>query len=292
MNKIIARMRGGLGNQLFILAFAYYIAELNNENAVIELDTREYKTYKIRDFELFKLIDDSKLSIMYEAEKHPFYDITREMFHVIQRLNRNETNSIKWLSRLGYYYSRRSPLSVPLTNANTAFVYGYYQNSEIASRVRKRLLEHIPSNTVSINGYDPSKPSIAISIRWGQDYVDAGWPICDAEYFRKGIQHIIEQKYKDKEVQVLVFSDEIEKAIQSNLHEKAIFVKGLSSAEQMKLMMTCDDYVIANSSFSWWGAFLGRKEDSIVVLPKYWYEHGGKTRDTKLLYENTYIMED
>ncbi len=284
-------MRGGLGNQLFILAFAYYIAELNNENAVIELDTREYKTYKIRDFELFKLIDDSKLSIMDEAEKHPFYDITREMFHVIQRLNRNETNSIKWLSRLGYYYSRRSPISIPQSNANTAFVYGYYQNSEIATRVRKRLLEHIPSNTVSIDGYDPSEPSIAISIRWGQDYVDAGWPICDAEYFRKGIQYIIDQKY-NKGVQILVFSDEIEKAVQSNLHEKAIFVKGLSSAEQMKLMMTCDDYVIANSSFSWWGAFLGRKEDSIVVLPKYWYEHGDKTSDTKLLYENTYIMED
>ena len=285
-------MRGGLGNQLFILAFAYYLAELNNEQAIIELDTREYKTYKVRDFELFKLIDDSKLSILNEDEKHLFYDITREVFHVAQRLYRNETKSIKWLSRLGYYYSRRSPLSVPLTNANTAFVYGYYQNSEIASRVRKRLLEHIPPNTVSIDGYDPSKPSIAISIRWGQDYVDAGWPICRADYFHKGIQKVIDQKYKNQDIQILVFSDEIAKAKEANLHKNAIYVKGLSSAEQMKLMMTCDDYVIANSSFSWWGAFLGREEDSIVVMPKYWYEGNVLTESTELMYENTVIVEE
>ena len=285
-------MRGGLGNQLFILAFAYYLTELNNEQAIIELDTREYKTYKVRDFELFKLIDDSKLSILNEDEKHLFYDITREVFHVAQRLYRNETNSIKWLSRLGYYYSRRSPLSVPLTNANTAFVYGYYQNSEIASRVRKRLLEHIPPNTVSIDGYDPSKPSIAISIRWGQDYVDAGWPICRADYFHKGIQKVIDQKYKNQDIQILVFSDEIAKAKEANLHKNAIYVKGLSSAEQMKLMMTCDDYVIANSSFSWWGAFLGREEDSIVVMPKYWYEGNVLTESTELMYENTVIVEE
>ena len=52
MGKIVARMRGGLGNQLFILACAYYVKGICDTDTEIVLDTREYKNYKVRNFEI------------------------------------------------------------------------------------------------------------------------------------------------------------------------------------------------------------------------------------------------
>ena len=90
MHKLIVRMRGGLGNQLFILAFAYYISKKYSFDPEIILDTREYKTFKLRNFELSELISDDSVSLIKESRGYFFYDITRTLFHVAQRINRKE----------------------------------------------------------------------------------------------------------------------------------------------------------------------------------------------------------
>ncbi len=283
-------MRGGLGNQLFILAFAYYIAKINNEEAVIVIDTREYDTYKIRNFELFDLVEDTKLIMSNSSERHPVYDLTRKLFHVAQWLNRNETSSISLLGKLGLYYGRRSPRNIPCCHAKESFIYGYFQDVDITNQVRDRLINNINIEGISVDGFDCNKPAIAVSIRWGQDYVDAGWPICRSQYFKDGIDYIIEKKYKKQDVQVLIFSDEIDKAKEVQIYPDALFIEGLSSTEQIAIMMQCSDYVLANSSFSWWGAYLGKRDDSIVIMPEYWYEGNVLTKDTKLVYENCIII--
>ena len=104
--KWIVRMRGGIGNQLFILAYAYKQVR-NDVQTEIILDTREYKKYKIRDFELLRLMNDSRIKLLSEKENTFFYDLTREFFHFCQRLIKRETNSICFLSCFGLYYGRR-----------------------------------------------------------------------------------------------------------------------------------------------------------------------------------------
>ena len=69
LQNIVVRMRGGLGNQLFILAFAYWISDQNAGNVPITLDVREYRHFKLRQFELLELIkDDSIRGKMYEQK--------------------------------------------------------------------------------------------------------------------------------------------------------------------------------------------------------------------------------
>ena len=292
MDKIIARMRGGLGNQLFILAFAYCVAESNNSQAEIKLDIREYKKYKIRNFELLEMLNDSLVSVMEEKEVSLLYEFGMKIFHVAQRLNRNDTNSIKYLSKIGLYFARRSPSCICESKVKKAYIYGYFQTAEVANRAKDRIKKSLKKQEILVDGYDANKYSIAISIRWGEDYVKQGWPICSAEYYRKGIDYILSKRNLTRDdVQVLVFSDEIEKVRDESIFDGAIYIQEKNPSRQLAIMMSCDDYVIANSSFSWWGAFLGNNEDKIVVMPEYWYADGQPTATTKLLYENVEIIK-
>ncbi len=290
MVKIVARMRGGLGNQLFILAYAYALAEQGGKDMEIVLDTREYETFKIRNYELKEVIRDPQVRMLSDQDKSRFYDLTREMFHASQRLIRKETGSIRMLSGMGLYYGRRNAEFCRLKSKKKNYVYGYFQDERIAGALKKRIGKELILPEVDVPSGENGRPRIAVSIRIGQDYRDQGWPICDAVYFQKGIQHILAQKYLGQKVDVLVFSDEPEQAKAMNLAEDAYFAEGLSPTEQLALMAKCDDFVISNSSFSWWGAYLGAKEDSIVVMPKDWYQWHGKTAETKLVYRNAVIL--
>jgi hypothetical protein len=71
-----------------------------------------------------------------------------------------------------------------------------------------------------------------------------------------------------------VFSDDMA-FVRQNLphHVKAIFVDNndaTASHEDLRLMSACHHHIIANSSFSWWGAWLNPRPDKMVIAPKHW----------------------
>lgn len=290
MAKIIARMRGGLGNQLFILAYAYALAEQGGKETEIVLDIREYETFRIRNYELTGLIRDPRVRLYSESDRSRFYDLSRECFHISQRLIRRETGSIRALAGLGLYYGRRNADFCSLKKRNRNYIYGYFQDERTARELKKRLGKEFVLPECEAFAGEGDCRRIAVSIRCGQDYRDQGWPICPAEYYRNGIKYILEKKYPGQKTEILVFSDEPEQIRKMNLADHVTYVEGLSPTEQLSLMSRCDDFVIANSSFSWWGAYLGAAEDSIVMMPEDWYQWNGKTRDTKLIYKNTVIL--
>ena len=69
----------------------------------------------------------------------------------------------------------------------------------------------------------------------------------------------------------LVFSDDIEWCKQSPLFKGCEFSEGKDEVEDLNLMMSCKSHIIANSSFSWWGAWLGINPDKKVIAPKQWF---------------------
>lgn len=289
MKKIIARMRGGLGNQLFIIAFAFYVRRLNYTDCPILVDVREYNRYKVRNFELLSLIKEDSISF-FTNHFSIFYDVTRELFHIDQKLNRKDTKSLSWLSKYGLYYGRRSAIGAKQALTTTSYIYGYFQDAEMVFKVRDELITHIISPVKSKSF--TSNNRVAVSIRCGDDYIKQGWPICTKEYYQKGLNYILEKKRFGKDVQILVFSDVVEKAKKIINDNRAVFVCDLSPSEQLTIMAQCNDFVIANSSFSWWGALLGLKKDSIVVMPEFWYSTREKTINTRLYYEKATIICD
>lgn len=123
------------------------------------------------------------------------------------------------------------------------------------------------------------KPVIAISIRRG-DYVDNPcYDLLSASYY----YHALLTHFPDyKDFNIIFFSDDIGYCkVQFECLPNAFFAEGLSPIEQLCLMAQCQHFIIANSTFSWWGAYLGEKEGSKVIRPYYLFAGKLAGNDTK-----------
>ena len=111
--------------------------------------------------------------------------------------------------------------------------------------------------------------------------------IIPVEYYLKAVDLI---KAKTSEIKLLIFSDDIEWAKKHFKFPNTEFVSGDISEthfEDLYLMSVCKHNIIANSSFSWWGAWLNENPDKIVIAPKNWFNKGPK--DTYDLYPEGWI---
>lgn len=291
MQKIIVRMRGGLGNQLFILAFAYQvISYIKNDEYELILDNREYETYKTRNFEILGLISNNKIRLYNDIEdKSIKYEITRKLYHIIQKFQNQNQKMSSFLSQFGLLYSKRSASGFQINNISPIYIYGYFQDATMAFNVKNQLMKDIHFSNAQIKSLF-NHPCISVSIRCGQDYIKQGWPIAKSEYFKKAINNIIQRKYNNQAVNILIFTDDIDKAKKMSFEQSVTFVENKSALEQLEMMSFCNDFVISNSSFSWWGAFLGLKDNSIVIAPEKWYSYKEKTKDTLLMYKHIEIL--
>lgn len=104
--------------------------------------------------------------------------------------------------------------------------------------------------------------------------------ICSPEYYRAAIRHmaeVTEQPY------FFVFSDDMDWVRQHlQIDYECQYIEHNSGAESyndMRLMSMCRHHIIANSSFSWWGAWLNQRIDKIVVAPQQWFMNDNITQD-------------
>lgn len=295
MRKIITRVRGGLGNQLFIISYALYLKSVMNESEIY-VDIREYKTYKIRNYELDKLVLSESLKeyIPSNDKQRMYYSIWMNLLHirmyVLSRLKLPFVNNKKVELFTGVFYNT-SLFEIDEIKHNKIYVYGYFVDVKPLLPIRNSLVElfEIKARTDTYNRYlseiDKSVHTIAISMRFGKDYLQNHWPICGKEYYSKALGKI----ERDSSV-LFVFSDVIERAKELFVEKNnVVFVEKCDPTQQLSLMMKCDDYIISNSTFSWWGAFLGHKENRVICAPKMW--HNKETIHSRFYYENMVIIE-
>jgi len=133
--------------------------------------------------------------------------------------------------------------------------------------------------------------SCAIHIRYG-DYDNDYHPIMTAEYYRQAIS-IIKERGCDK---FYIFSDDIEKAMSTiNAASKGInglFVQTNSygTMPDFYSMRKCQHFIIANSTYSWWAAWLGEYEDKIVIAPRKWFGEVAKLSSEDLYCKNWIVL--
>lgn len=170
-------------------------------------------------------------------------------------------------------------------------LFGYFQTEKYFKHCRDRVLQEftfknqtLVDNCRNFLNQVSSNPKVAIHIRRG-DYVGMQeiHSLCPAEYYDNGLHYI--QHQLNTKIDVVVFSDDIAWCKQNlmSLGQKynLIFDQETQSEvnyhehqEQSLIMMSlCDHFVIANSSFSWWGAWLSTNSNKIVVAPSRWYGH-------------------
>lgn len=266
------RINGGLGNQLFQYAAAYALSKKMNVPMLVDIS--EAIKYQIHPLRLDKLSCSAHFSI-----KLNVFD--RVLMHP-----RIVPYSSKLSSR--YYLEpdlRYRDLSSSVVGGT--FLNGYFQCELYFKEYRKELLkEFFPNKDFSfyqreIKEKIQSTNSLSIHIRRG-DYVSnpdafSVHGICDEEYFSRSIEYFEEQNIINEKTVLFVFSDDIEWCA-DNLHFPfdTVFVKGDSESPEldMWLMSYCDNHIISNSTFSWWGAWINDKKDKVVVAPEKWFANG------------------
>lgn len=105
----------------------------------------------------------------------------------------------------------------------------------------------------------------AINIRRGDYLIYSDYhPVITPEYCYKASEKIETNHY-------LIISDDIEWCRNNLKFENSTFLEGYKPHEQLWIMSLCRNFIISNSSFSWWGSYLSRNKNKIVVAPKTWF---------------------
>ena len=262
---VIVRFQGGIGNQLFQYAF-YKKLEHIGKDVYADLNTFGYRTEK-REYQLPLL--------GLEVREAP-YNIIRKMFPIGEdiwsKVLRNtvfKKHCIK--DRDSQVFDEK------FYEYDNIYLSGYWQTEKYFGDIKDNILNNINfasidnSDNVSVLKKIRRTNSISIHIRFG-DYIENPMykDICTRDYY---ISAINEMKKKCTDSRLFVFSDDGEKAREflGNLQYDLVdFNTGDSSYYDMYLMSQCKHNIIANSSYSWWGAYLNKNPYKIVIAPSLW----------------------
>lgn len=171
--------------------------------------------------------------------------------------------------------------------ASDIYISGYFQSEKYFSAYRGDIINNltlkIPLDEPSLELMQQIKNSISVSlhIRRG-DYLNFSniYHICSIEYYKKAVDYISNKIGEN--ITVFVFSDDIAWARENlNVNFETIFVDFNNNKPyfDMELMRNCKHNITANSTFSWWGAWLNENKNKIVIAPQRWFNNELKNND-------------
>ena len=265
---IIVQITGGLGNQMFQYAYA---KALEQRGYRVKLDKSELETYKIHGgYQLDKY--NIGLECVTEREVKAYFT-TQFPFKLLDKLGLRTSNLIKEKSLL---------FDINLLNVkDDSYLSGYFQCERYFTNIRNLLLKEfcikgelsfytreIQDNIIK------TTESCSIHIRRG-DFISNKSNIihgaCSLGYYQDSISYL-QDNFKG--LNYFVFSDDITWVKENIQLENITYIESQerrSPHEDLFLMSLCDHNIIANSTFSWWGAWLNQNDNKIVLAPRRWF---------------------
>jgi hypothetical protein len=278
MTILSCKLMGGLGNQLFQI-FATISLALSTGKIFLFPYSDTLTTGITRPTYWYSLLD--KL-INNTTRTHPD-DVNSRIF------------SLPQIGEKGFEYDELMSIRVNLEK-NPACLHGYFQSYKYFEKYYETIIqiiglrakqEDIRNKTTLLHG---GTPTVSLHFRLG-DYVSkqSHHPIMSIKYYMGALHHIIDQLGSDT-FRVIYFGEKDDEAtikiciqILSKKFPKLEFVKAdlEEDWEQMLLMSCCTHNIIANSSFSWWGAYFNQNPDKIVCYPARWFGPAMQNHNTK-----------
>lgn len=275
---IIVKVIGGLGNQMFQYAAGRALAI--RHNCELKLDTTSFENYAHHQgFELNSVfgIDSLKLD-QKELDMLLGWRRLKIANALIRRWQGLQFGNPKIINEPHFHYWHGWENLV-----GSIYITGYWQSERYFINQGEQIRNDFKFNkSLDIQSEEFAKQisdvnSISLHIRRG-DYVSNPKNMeihgfCGSTYYEEAIKHLV-TKYGD--VKLFIFSDDIEwvrKNINLGMY-KHTFVNhntGINSWRDMKLMSLCKHNIIANSSFSWWAAWLNKNPSKTVIAPKNWF---------------------
>lgn len=280
---LIVRIWEGLGNQMFQYAFARALSLRRHEEVKLDVEKVFQNRYEKGHIERSYGLNSFQIQLS-EAEKGDL-----QAFSFLGCSSFLETIHCQLAAhRLGKYqfYEETMENFAPkqIYLSKNCYIKGYFQNERYFKQYREILLKELsPKREIQLSdklqNILSSQKTISVHIRRG-DYVKIHIALPDAYYYNC-FQYIREHMGKD--YVYLVFTDDpvwVRRHI--NFPESAYYVseeESLKDYEELVVMSRCMHNIIANSTFSWWGAWLNQNPDKTVIAPKRWFLKRGYEDD-------------
>ncbi len=274
---IISQVIGGLGNQMFQYAVGRSLALRNN--TTLRLDVSGFENYGLHQgFELHRVFACSvELASAKDVQKILGWQSSPKIRKFLLRLNLTVQHR-KGLIVEPYFNYWPEVIHTP----RDSYLTGYWQSEKYfkdnAASIRSDFTFRLPLDTrnrelaATIDQVD----AVSLHIRRG-DYANnsktyAKHGLCSLDYYHAAVKYVAERV---ESPQFFVFSDDMT-WVRENLkiNFPCQFVEhnqGENSYIDMQLMSLCKHHIIANSSFSWWGAWLNPSLTKIVIAPQKWF---------------------
>ena len=268
---VVMEYAGGMGNQLFQFALAKL---LEYRGCAVMTDITHYSYINMRRFELDRIFRNCYFK--YASNE------MREYFVMKDRVSKMENLGKRYVYiEPDVYHCEQYSVSEEWGRIKRGIVQGYFQTYLFADEIRDILLECLEfpkTNDKRLHLLAEEMRgcnSVSIHIRRG-DYLTESERrkegICDMEYYSNAIQMIMESV---KDAHFYFFSDDVSWCMENIRIGGAVYLNSKLFEHHedwydMYLMSQCKHNIIANSSFSWWGAWFNQNQDKIVIAPRKW----------------------
>ena len=268
---IVVQLIGGLGNQLFQYAFAKNLAA--RSGVPFKLDITPFEAYKLHAYSLDALNISAEIATPSEINR-------AKGSRILRLLGR-----APWVHEKVFSFDEKH-----LAPVRRAYVVGYWQSEkyfkDIASSLRGEFTLKKSLSTADEQVLEKIKSNLAVAVHIRRaDYVNNAHTlqvhgVCSPEYYQQAL-NILAAKVPN--MHLFVFSDDPAWAEQNLQWSYPVtFVKHNKADRNyadLFLMSQCQHFVIANSTFSWWAAWLGNYPRKTTIAPQQWFRDENRAAD-------------
>lgn len=290
---LVANLIGGLGNQMFQYASAWALA--SEHGMELKLDISDFhrfppRRYLLDHFRVDAVIAQPSELARFDKDSNRLRAATR---NVVATLRGNNRVGRTILER-GFPWQK-----IQLDPSVDTLLIGYWQSERyflsVAQKVRQAFTLKAPADdrTQRLLEDIDRHAAISLHVRRG-DYaanpvVQAKHGLLGLDYYAAAVGHMLSL---ESEAKFYVFSDEMD-WVRANLPIAApveyVDLNGPDQPqEDLRLMSRCRHHIIANSSLSWWGAWLNPSPGKVVVAPRQWFTPESK-RDARDIVPQAWI---
>ncbi len=280
---VTVKLIGGLGNQLFEIAIVLAYSWKYSLTPILEKTQASIGRIKPRPIYWNTIF-----------QKIP---VSKQLPHRLIVFNEKDFN----------YHKIPRPALIENFNLSNGIIFnGYFQSAKYFDEFRERLLSYLfiiePSEKEYLKKkypeiFNEGKITISVHIRRGDNVWDKNFyqkfmgDIWDTDYYQKSFAYIL-KKFSSENLQFVVITDELiwaKEYMKNNFPKLNPIYPHEKDYLDLFLMSCCKHHIIANSSFSWWAAYLNNNPEKIVTAPKTWFGPIGPL-DWKDVYMDNWII--
>lgn len=280
---ICVRLMGGLGNQMFQYSLGRHLALKNGTELFLDTTYFDYipknlKSFVKRDYHLDIFNIKSKILESENMDCFPYYN--KKYTHQLKHFTKRFLNLYKYIDNYDillenkpFYFDNEILKSGP-----NSYLIGYWQNEKYFKDIPQYIRQDFTfKNTFAGNITElaqeiSSSNSICLNIRRGDFINNPTHGFVGMEYISQAVSHLKKNIDISK---IYVFSDEIDWCKENLRFDSPNYFVSHSYAgdrfsSYLYLMTKCRHFIIPNSTFGWWAAWLSENPEKMIIAPKQW----------------------